>query len=242
MNLLQLRQQFRTISGRFDLVNEDGSDVSANFYINAGQRHLDRLVETQKSWGICYRFCDANFYSVQFPYCRAVKEVWAATTTARWKLEKKDLQYIISNYLTTLPSGIDSGTPLYYAPAITRSVPETSKIPSSEFESFVGYVDIISADHFAYNSIIITPPPSEKLLVEIKGLFYSGELTLDDDKSYWSEVHSDILIMAAMRHLEVVNRNTQGVNDWSNAILTEISGIGKDFIEEEITDIDQIEG
>lgn len=242
MNLLQLRQQFRTTSGRFDLVNEDGSNIGANFYINAGQRHLDRLIEVQKSWGICYRFCNPNVYSIQFPYCRAIKEVWAATTTARWKLEKRDLQELISNYFNKLPSGIDSGTPLYYSPTITRTVPETSKIPSSEFESFVGYVDVISANHYAYNSVLISPPPNEKIAVEVKGLFYTGELTLDEDKSYWSEVHPDILIMAAMRHLEIVNRNTQGVNDWSNAILTEISGIGKDFIEEEIADINQIEG
>lgn len=241
MNLLQIRQQLRTISGRFDLVNEDGSDIGANFYINAGQRHLDRLETTQKSFGTAYKFCEPNFHSVVFPYCRAVKEAWAATITARWQLEKKNLQDLIAGYFTTLPSGIDSGSPLYYAPTITRTVPETFDIDSDDFEAFSGYVDVISADHFAYNCILIAPPVKEKTLIEIKGLFYTGELTEDTDKSYWSEVHPDVLIMAAMRHIEIINRNTQGVNDWNNSIREATMGIGKDLVEEEIAEVTQIE-
>jgi len=241
MNLLQLRQQFRIISGRFDLVNEDGSDNGANFYINAGQRHLDRLDTNQKSFGIAYRFCEPKFWSVSFPFCRAIKEVWAATTSARWQLEKKNLQDLLTGYFTTIPSGIDSGSPLYYAPTVTRAVPETSETMSDAFEAFSGYVDVISANHYAYNSILIAPPTNEKILVEIKGLFYTDELSEDDDKSYWSEVHPDVLIMATMRHLEIVNRNTQGVNDWTSSIAAEISNIGKDLVEEEIAEVTQIE-
>lgn len=239
MNLLQLRQQFRTISGRFDLVNEDGSDNGADFYINAGQRHLDRLDQTQKSGGICYRFCEANFWSVQFPYCRAVKEVWAATIEARWPLEKKTLQDLLAGYFTKLPSGIDPGTTLYYSPTITRNIP--SDITAADFEAFVGYVDVMSGDHYSYNCVLLAPPPSEKLLIEVKGLFYSEDLSVDDSKSYWSEVHPDVLIMAALRHVEIVNRNTQGVRDWDGSIAAAVVGIGKDLVEEEIAEVTQIE-
>ena len=242
MNLLQIRQQFRTLSGRFDLVNADGSDNGVNFFVNAAQRHLDRLDETQKSWGICYRFCTIGQYAASFPYCRAVKEIWVATTTARWQLEKKDLQDLLAEYFTKLPSGIDSGSPLYYSPTITRSVPATSDISSADFESFVGYVDIMSADHYAYNTILISPPTDERLLVEIRGLFYTEALIEDADKSYWSEVHPNVLIMATLREIEIINRNTQGVNDWDRAIAAAISGIGKDLVEELIAEVTQIGG
>ena len=241
MNLLQIRQQFRADSGRFDLVNEDGSDNGANFRINAGQRHLDRLGTNQKSFGVCYRFCEPNFWSVTFPYCRAVKEVWAATVTARWQLEKKNLQDLLAGYFTKLPSSIDSGASIYYAPTITRAVPETFNTESCDFEAFSGYVDVMSANHFAYNCILIAPPIKEKTLIEIKGLFYTDELSEDSDKSYWSVMHPELLIMAAMRQLEVVNRNTQGVNDWDNSIGIEISNINKDLVEEEIAEVTQIE-
>ena len=241
MNLLQIRQQFRTVSGRNDLVNDDGSDNGANFYINAGQRHLDRLDTNQKSYGTCYRICDIGFHAVQFPYCRAIKEVWVATITAQWQLEKKNLADLIAGYFTTLPSDLGLGSPLYYTPTITRAVPETFNSASDMFEAYAGYVDIISANHFAYNCILIAPPVNEKVLVKIKGLFYTDGLVEDEDKSYWSEVHPDILIMAAMRHIEIINRNTQGVNDWNNSIAFEITNIGKDLVEEEIAEVTQIE-
>lgn len=241
MNLLQIRQQFRTLSGQYGLINSDGSDNGANFFINAGQRHLDRLDTTQKSYGTCFRFCEPGFYSVQFPYCRAVKEVWAATIIAKWQLEKKNLQDLLAGYFTKLPSEIDRGDPSYYSPTVTRAVPETFNTKASDFESFIGYVDIPSGNHQNYNSILLSSPVNEKTLIEIKGLFYTDELVKDEDESYWSVTHPDVLIMATMRHIEIINRNTQGVNDWDNAIASEISLIGKDLVEEEIAEVTQIE-
>ena len=241
MNLLQVRTQFRSVSGRFDLVNSDFSDNGADFYINAGQRHLDRLGKNQKSFASCYRFCEAGFWTVQFPYCRAIQEVWAATITARWQLEKRDLQDLLEGYFTTIPSGIDTGNTLYYAPAVTRMSPGSSTVTVDTIEAFVGYMDTMSGDHYEYNSILMAPPPDERLMIEIKGLFYSEKLEEDTDKSYWSEVHPDILIMAAMRHLEIVNRNTQGKRDWDDAIASELFEVDKDLVEEEIAEITQIE-
>jgi len=45
MNLKEIRQEFAEKSGQLDLVNEDGSDNGANFYLNAGQQYLDKLIE-----------------------------------------------------------------------------------------------------------------------------------------------------------------------------------------------------
>jgi len=152
-----------------------------------------------------------------------------------------DLADLIAGYFTELPSGIDPGTATYYAPAVTRAAPETYNTPADELESFTGYVDVLSADHFAYNSILIAPPTDERLAVQVKGLFYSDQLVEDTDKSYWSEVHSDVLIMATMRAIEIINRNTQGVNDWNAAITEEITRIDMDLVEEEIAEVTQIE-
>ena len=51
-----------------------------------------------------------------------------------------------------------------------------------------------------------------------------------------------LLYMSAMRQIEVVNRNTQGVNDWTTSIQTEIQQLGFDLVEEAIAEIDQMEG
>jgi len=241
MNLLQIRQKFRELSGLYDLVNEDGSDNGADFFINEGRKFLDRLDETQKSWASCFRFIEVGHFSTSFPYCRAIKEVWVAdTTNSRWQLEKKDLQDLIAGYMADVPSERNEGTPLYYSPCITRYIPEDADI--TEIEAFVGYVDIPSGNAHEYNTIMLNVPVQYKTMVEIKGLFYSQELVNDEDKNYWSEVHPMLLIMAAMRQVEIANRNTQGVNDWTNAILMEMKQLGMDLVEELIAEVDQMEG
>jgi len=235
MNYIQARLKFRELSGRFDLVAEDGTDTGGGFFINEGRKFLDRLDETQKSWASCFRFIDVGRFSAQFPYCRAIKEVWAMTTLARWQLEKKRLQNLITDYLAGLPFSRGVGTPLYYSPAITRYIPESATVDT--FEAFVGFVDIPAGGAHEFNSILINVPPDVKISVEIKGLFYSAELAVDTDENYWSAVHPSLLVMSAMRLTEVFNRNTQGVNDWTNSITTEMTQLGFDLVEELIAEV-----
>ena len=240
MNLIQLRTKFRELSGRFDLVSDVFADTGADFFINEGRKFLDRLDETQKSWGTCYKFMDAGFWSVQFPYCRAIKEVWVATTTEKWQLEKKNLQDLIEGYLTGLPSSREVGTPLYYSPCITRYIPENVSVIN--LESFIGWIDVPSGNAHEFNAILVNVPTSDKLTVMINGLFYSAELVNDTDENYWSAVHPMLLYMAAMRQVEIVNRNTQGVNDWSAAIAIDMKQLGMDLVEELIAETSQMEG
>ena len=240
MNLLQLRTKFRSLSGRFDLVNEDFTDNGADFFINEGRKYLDRLDETQKSWASCFRLVELGKWSAAFPYCRAIKEVWAATISGRWKLEKKSLQDLTGESLTGLPSGRSTGTPLYYAPAIVRYIPEDAE--AGDIEAFAGFTDVEAGGYHEYNSILLSVPVSEQIMLDIRGLFYSMELIEDTDENYWSEAHSLLLYMAAMRQIEVTNRNTQGVKDWTSSIRDEARQIGMDFVEEEITEIDQMGG
>jgi len=239
MNLLQTRTQFRKVSGRFDLVNADFSDNGADFFINEGRKFLDRLDETQKSWASCFRFVEIGRFSASFPHCRAIKEVWVGSITARWQLEKIALQELVSGFLTGLPSSRSVGTPLYYSPCLTRYIPEDAEV--GDIESFVGWVDIPAGGAHEYNAILLNVPAEEKLSVDIKGLYYSHELTADTDTNFWSEVHPLLLIMAAMRYTEVVNRNTQGVKDWEASIKTDMTGIGMDLVEELIAEVTQIE-
>jgi hypothetical protein len=240
MNLIELRQMFRTLSGRYDLVNADGEDNGANLFISAGVKYLDRLDETQKSWASHFKVLPIGQYAVTFPYCRAIKEVWVATTEERWQLTKKNLQDLIAGYLTGLPSSRNTGTPLYYAPCITRYVPEDATVES--LEAFIGFVDVPAGNAHEYNTILLNVPTSESLLVIINGLFYSHELVNDEDKNYWSEVHPMLLYMSAMRQIEITNRNTQGVNDWTAAILDQMKQIGMDLVDEIIAETDQMEG
>jgi len=221
------------------LVNEDFTDNGADFFLNEGRKFLDRSDETQKSWGSCFRFIEVDGYSASIPNCRAIKEVWANTTVARWQLEKMDLQDLINDYLLGEPAARTSGTPLYYSPTITRHIPEDA-IPG-DFEAFLGFVEVPAEDVHNYNTILLNAPTDERIVVEVKGLYYSLELSLDTDENYWSSQHPLLLYMSAMRSIEIVNRNTQGVNDWNNSIMLEMKQLGMDLVEEIIAEVNQIE-
>jgi hypothetical protein len=241
MNLLQIRTKFRELSGRFDLVNEDFSDNGADFFINEGRKFLDRLDETQKSWASCFKILSPNHFSISFPHCRAIKEVWIAdVVNGRWQLYKKDLQDLIAGYLTGLPSSRTAGSALYYSPCITRYIPEDATV--EDIEAFVGYVEVPSGSAHEYNSILLNVPVQYQSMLDIRGLFYSMELVDDTDENYWSSIHPMLLYMSAMRQVEIVNRNTQGVNDWTSAIASEMAQIGMDLVEEHIAEVDQMEG
>lgn len=240
MNYIQMLLKFRELSGRFDLVSDIGVDTGAGFFINEGRKYLDRLDENQKSWGSAFRFLDVGKYSVQFPYCRAIKEVWIATTEQKWQLEKVNIQDLINGYLLDIPSVRSTGIPEYYSPCVTRIVPENQ--PISSFEAFLGWVDIPAGNAHEYNSILVNVPTSDKLTVMINGLFYSAELINDTDENYWSVVHPMLLYMAAMRQVEVVNRNTQGVKDWENSIMSDVKTLGFDLVEELSAEVTEMEG
>ena len=222
------------------MVNSDFSDNGADFFINEGRKYLDRLDETQKSWASCFRFVEIGHFSAAFPYCRAIKEVWAATISARWQLEKKSLQDLTAGYLTGLPSSRNTGSPLYYAPCIVRYIPENAE--AGDIEAFAGFTDVEAGNYHEYNSVLLSVPADEQIMLDIRGLFYSMELIEDTDKNYWSEVHPMLLYMSAMRQIEVSNRNSQGVKDWTSSIRDEVSQLGMDLVEELIAEVDQMEG
>lgn len=236
MNLLQVRQIFRSLSGRYDLVDEQ--TPLADFFINQGCRFLDRYTETQKTWSSNFQFLAVGGWNVQIPYCRAIKEVWVATTTARWQLEKMDLQDILSEYMTEINANLDTGSPLYYSPAITRYVPENVALPVG----ISNYTDIITSAGQAYNAVIITPSPDIKTLVEVKGFFYSAELVRETDENYWTAVHPNILVKAALREVEVFNQSPSNVKGWEDAIQVDVDSLNKDTVEEIIAEVDEMEG
>jgi hypothetical protein len=142
--------------------------------------------------------------------------------------------------MSSLPSDRDNGTVLYYSPGITRYIPE--EITADTFESYIGWVDIPSGSSHEYNSILLNVPTDEKIVLDIKGLFYTAQLVNDTDENHWSVAHPALLIMAAQRMMEVFHRNTQGVNDWDNAISQYNTQLGMDLVEELIAEVNHMEG
>jgi len=141
--------------------------------------------------------------------------------------------------LTGLPSTRTAGSALYYAPCLSRYIPENAE--AGDIGALAGFTEVPAGNAFEYNTILLNVPVQYQSMLDIRGLFYSKELVEDDDVNYWSVNHPMLLYMSAMRQIEIVNRNTQGVNDWTTAIAVEIKQLGMDLVEELISEIDQME-
>ena len=234
MNLYEARRTLASLSGRYDLVEDDTTEL-VDFFINEGSKYLDRITEVQKTWATHFRYMTVADWNVQFPYCRAVKEVWVATTEARWQLEKRDLQWMLANLMTELVTNLDTGNSLYYSPFLTKYIPP---VPAGISQ----YIDRITTEGDRFNAVLILPPPDVQILVEVKGFFHADELLDKDDTNYWSIAHPSLLIMAALREVEVYNQNTSKIKLWNESIKTSTDEINKDLVEEIIAETDQMEG
>jgi len=234
MNLKEIRNQFVELSGRHDLVDVE-VPVTANMLINSGSEYLDRKSAMQKTYATCYRFLGISGWNVQIPFCRAVKEVWVANTTSRWQLEKYPLQDLLTGLMTEKVTLLETGVPLYYAPVLTRVV---GNIPIE----INNYIDYIVSQGNNFNAVLILPPSDAKTLVEVRGMFYSDKLSADSDSNLWSEVHPTLLIMAALRSLEIFQQNPDRVRAWEATISNEMAAINMDLVEEQIAEVSEMEG
>ena len=241
MNLLDIRTKFIELSGRSDLVvNEtDYVDSGANFFINAGNRWLDRLENVPKSPGKIYKRIENGDWFATFNDCRAVKKVYVTNDEGRKEVVKKELGWIMLEYSDTIAE-IDTGTPRYYTSAILRMVPQS--LGAVTMSQFVGETVQTDIEHMAYNGIIWMPPADETLILEIQGLFYSETLSVDTDINHWSINDPLILVFAALHELEESYRNTEGARDWEVAIEKKVMGLGMDDVEEQIAGVNQMEG
>lgn len=236
MNLSEIRTKFIQQSGRYDLANSDGSDNGADFYINAGQKYLDRIVERHDDVARAFMLVEPGQYLATFSNCRAIYDVAMYVDGNFTWLTEKDI-YELRRIYSKPFSLVSQGTPNYYSPAHIRP----SSYDPERMDGIAEYIDIPSTWK-SINSVILMPTPDKQYHVEVWGKFYSQPLVADSDSSLWSENFGYILIMAAQRTLEMFYRNSQGVNDWTAAIQSEVLGIEKDYIEELHHDDNQMEG
>lgn len=240
MNLSQIRAQFKKLSGRYDLVTPAGADSGADYFIRGGQNYLDGLAVVPKATGRVFKIIKAGDYYCTFTRTRSIKNVWVGDHDSRWKLEKQLFEELRTNYPQPFTS-MTGGEPLYFTPALLRGIPDEPTI-GSPYDLYIEYSDLPVGSNFSYNGILFMPPADGEYQLEVEGLFYSNELLVDDDQSFWSVNYPNILVMASLRELEAHFRNTEGMKDWTNAIDLAVFNINKDFVEEVSHEVNQMEG
>lgn len=240
MTLLEIRTKFIDLSGRFDLITDTESygDAGADFLILSGQRWLDRTFEILKSSANYYATLAPLSYYLLIPECRVIKGVWVTYSNGIIRELKsfsfERMQSTLRCCYSTNP--ITGGCPHFFAPCSIRTQPEIAG------QSIVPPNTIVIQDNFPYNAIVFDVPISEQVSVTVNGYFYHSQLVNDTDVNFWSSEHPWILVLAAMRAMEIAQRNREGVADWETAIRSEMQGLEYDAVDQVARPIRQMEG
>ena len=242
MDYLDVRNKFCELSGRYDLITATQEDAGADFFLNAGQKYLDRFFDSGKALARYPVIVSAGGYIAKSVGIRAIKEVWVANSDGKSQLAKCSLDEI-KDYYNEEFSSTTQGTPAYYAPALFRPYPDTLADVTGMYNvsDLLTYSATAPAQHFNYNGIVLMPPADGTYTIEIVGLFYSPTLsatlsgsTWTQTKSFWSEVHPEILIAAAMYKLQSLYNNTGAAMDLKASVLEDVMGLDHDAAEEDI--------
>jgi len=239
MEYKDIRLKFAELSGRYDLITATYEDNGADFFLNHGQKYLDRLLDAGKMLARYPVILTAGEYIAKSIGIRAIKEVWAANSDGKSQLTKCSLDEIKTYYDEEF-SSVTQGTPTYYAPAIFRPFPDTLASTAGMYN----VSDLIlngAGPHYTYDGIVLMPPCDGTYTIEIVGLFYSPTLSATlsgavwtQTKSYWTEVQPEILIEAAIYKLQAMYHNTGGALDYKALVAEDILGLDQDIVEEEI--------
>lgn len=253
MDYKDIREKFVKLSGRYDLIKTNKTDNGADFFINAGQRFLDRMQGSGKMQARYTAALAVGQILVYTAGLRAIKGVWISNSDGMSSLTVATLEQLREYYGQKL-SEVDQGTPAYYAPAVLRPYPDTATAASLtglyDTEDLILYTSTPSiTGHWTYNGIVVMPPSDQARTVQIWGLFYSPTLsatlagsTWTQTKSFWTEQHPEILLKASLYELEVFYRNSEGAKDWQAAMGLDITGLDHDFVEEEMAGESQMGG
>lgn len=225
MTLLEIRTQLVKVSGRFDLVANTTSyaDDGADFFIQAGQRMLDTLLDTPKSSAEFRKELPAGDYKLSFSEARAIKGVWVISDDdGIEKLRRNTIDELREKYGEDGAFGdVDDGTPRDWGLAITR---REAAVTANE----TGV------------EILLLPPAETAMDIIVEALYLSPKLSDDADESWWSINYPDLLIQAALYKAETFLRNTQGARDWLEALQMAVTLIDHDQVEQAIAQVDQM--
>lgn len=246
MDLLTLRQKFGELSGRWDLVDSSTyADTGADFFISAGIRDLDGRLGHAPTATFARKalVLEAGFQSLVTSGFRVFKEV---SIIDNEESERTHLEFIEYHEMRELYSaglgGSDRSIPAYWTNAHFETVPDRSRLTAANLVIPASFWDVTMEASHGTQGVILYPPADKTYYAEVFGVKWSDELSDDSDTNFWTRVHPEVALWAAMRALEVSYRNSQGVNDWDKAIERAIFQIDKDFAEQDDVGMTGVEG
>lgn len=237
MSLLEIRQKFVESSGRYDLVVDTTSwaDNGADWFIKAGQRYLDRKLETGSARARFFGTLKKNKHTLQIPVARVIEKVFRITSEGKFQLPEAttDSMRLLLNEL--MEEGT-VGAPSYYTPTTVRLA------PGSDVFSVRGDYATFTLQDANYTGVFFGTKADQDYSLEIEGLFYSPALTSDASVSFWTEQHPEILVMASFMSMERFYRNFEGSKEARAQVDDLVQQLDFDYVAQEIVNITVLEG
>lgn len=238
MSLLEVRKKFVQFSGRYDLVQDTTNwvDSGANWFIQAGQRYLDRMLDVDKHVARFFTTIQAGKHSLQIPLARVIYQVFLVKDSGEaielCLIQPSEMQRIWSASASErVPT-----TPRSYTPLVIRIGEQ------SDFDTIPGLYANVSYEAYEYKGITFGVISDKDYGIDVKGLFYSQPLTADNSQSLWTEVHDDILVQASLMTLERFYRNFDGLKESKASVDDLIRQLDMDAVAQQIVTITKLEG
>lgn len=242
-NLLGIITNVIEDTGRLDLVasahHGDYTDNGIVRHVNAGQRWLDTHFEYKGDSAFIYKVLAAGQTIVTFNKARYIEEVFLMSNGGRRRaLRFKNARELLTSvYPEVDQSEIDRGEPMYWTLRPVGLAPEQYDLDADDLlaAGAVDYQWLQYGNYYLLDSIIVAPPPDQAYTLAIRGRYYSKELLLPADVSFWSvnrpELLEDSTKASIMRRL---SRNATGYKDVTDPILADLRQLAYDMYSEEV--------
>ncbi len=234
MDTERLVEYFIEWSGRIDLNEDNVLD-----YLNEGQRFLDDQTDFAFSPGSYVQdlTIGTSFVILDYP-SKTLETVklydLSGSFTTLTLLSLKELQSLS----TQLPAFKANGAPTFCALADSRKV--SLQDVNASLTNKIGLIETSSS---ARNTgIVFDCPIASAQTLHLKGKFYSPEICMDNETSWWAINHPFTLIHSALFKLEINYRNSEGAKDWLSAIQLTLSNIDKNEAEVISNRVSNMEG
>jgi len=251
MNLRDFAIDFRKQSGRFDLVNADGSDRGRFVrLVRKAQRFLDQKAVNVQQDRSRLRDIGAGDYLLDLPGIRRISKVYVTGPDGKVLPDEKTMAELRELFPTDW-SAVTRSAPVFWARLTNRLAPDQSDLGAGGLPTQATYdtEDVLFDDEGVpgqsiedTKGIALLPPADRVYTVRVVGSFWSRELVEETDTSFWSEAHPHLLYLACMYFLETELRNREGQADALAALMDGLAELDKDSVEMDFADSTKMKG
>lgn len=222
MTLLEIRTQAVNQSGRYDLVvnTTTYADNGMDFHILAGQKWLNRKSGLPRAFvHLSSTLSSGSYYQELANKFKELQSVTVDDGATSWALTYKTLPELEALY-----DADPTAAPTYYAYASYRTLETASSLTIANFVDLTWPDD--TDDKYDFSGIIVVPAADTDYTLTAGGDFLPLEMSADADENFWSEECPNILVLAALRSIALLDSNKPKADALEEIILAEISQLG----------------